>query len=415
MAGQKFTLPNDIAYADNVGNILRGLLNGVKQTAQSFAAIHDLDAEYLEMVMQGQRPITSKIIQAVESHPPLNARDLLTPNRRWEIPVNDDTTDGVVICPPEKMMATKRRFHRGPAGNKVPFYDYADTAMSKTSPFRPEWIAELYVNEGANPFSMPHWAFNNGHFEFQMTYFIGQVNFHWIDKLGEKHVCQMNTGDMNFITPFVPHTFTTRVQDGGLILAVTYGGAISTPEFQAEIQQLSLQEFLDKYLAQIADRSHIVSQTINQSACREITALGGIIIKRYQDAKTRCVPFPGTKELISGIPFQPYTQAFEHNVAPRGSQTAFQNESEIWGYVTGELPIQLKWADHSETMNQNTSFFIKPKTPHLPQSALNRPAQMITMEIKPGAGNPIDELGMIHEFTGIAGLQRVHSETKQWF
>ena len=37
----------------------------------------------------------------------------------------------------------------------------------------------------------------------------------------------MNTGDSNYITPFVPHSFTSRDPDNlGLIIAITYAGQV---------------------------------------------------------------------------------------------------------------------------------------------------------------------------------------------
>ena len=57
--------------------------------------------------------------------------------------------------------------------------------MSKISPFRPEWIEELVVIDDNNP-ENPDVAFNNGHFLHQFTYFVGPVNFYYIDENGKK-------------------------------------------------------------------------------------------------------------------------------------------------------------------------------------------------------------------------------------
>ena len=48
---------------------------------------------------------------------------------------------------------------------------------------------------------------NNGHFMHQFTYFIGDVNFYYIDKNGKKQTAMMSTGDSMYITPFTPHSF----------------------------------------------------------------------------------------------------------------------------------------------------------------------------------------------------------------
>ena len=49
----------------------------------------------------------------------------------------------------------------------------------------------------------------------------------------------MKTGDSMYISPFVPHTFTTRSdQDNGLILALTYGNKL-TGDVKQELSGLS--------------------------------------------------------------------------------------------------------------------------------------------------------------------------------
>ena len=122
-----------------------------------------------------------------------------------------------------------------------PYYEYRDTVMSTVAPFRPEWILDLCIvddNEATN--SKVQW--NNGHFMHQFTYFIGEVNFYYKDSNGKKKVAIMNTGDSMYITPFTPHSFTTRkgAKEPGLILALTYGGQL-TGDIQQELSALSVE------------------------------------------------------------------------------------------------------------------------------------------------------------------------------
>ena len=69
-----------------------------------------------------------------------------------------------------------------------PYYLYKDTVMSKISPFRPEWIQQLKVVEDLNPENNKV-KFNNGHFLHQFTYFIGPVNFYYMDGKQKKSSC----------------------------------------------------------------------------------------------------------------------------------------------------------------------------------------------------------------------------------
>ena len=110
------------------------------------------------------------------------------------------------------------------------YYNYKDTAMSKVSTFRPEWIQELVVVKNNNPLNS-NVVYNNGHFLHQFTYFIGPVNFYYKDKNNKKKVAKMNTGDSMHISPYIPHSFTTRKNKEnklGLILALTYSGNIDS-------------------------------------------------------------------------------------------------------------------------------------------------------------------------------------------
>merc|ERR1719296_639511 len=61
----------------------------------------------------------------------------------------------------------------------------------------------------------------------QTTLFIGPVDFYFKDQHGVVHRHEMDTGDSNYISPFVPHSFTARSKEReAVIIAVTYGGNV---------------------------------------------------------------------------------------------------------------------------------------------------------------------------------------------
>jgi len=393
------TQPNE-----NYGSILRGLLNGVKQTANSFAKVHNLDAAYLEKVMKGEQMLTQEIIDAVENHTPLNARRLFNPEDRDKFPIQDDTEDGVIIFTAKQRESTIRTFERGPGGQKAPFYDYADTAMSKTSSFRPEWIVERYFHSGEDP-DTPDWAFNKGHFEYQMTYFIGPVNFHWIDKDGKKHVRKMNTGDTNYITPFVPHTFTTRKEGEGLILAVTYGGSVASEDFQTEIKKKEMNEYVKETIEKLPTHA-------SRMATDE---LNGVIITRNADGMVTKTSAYKEKEILSNVPNQSFTKVKEYDVLNSESlELDLKVDADRWGYNVGDVPVLLKWSSHSKELAPGDSFFIQPNVEHTFRK-LDGEGKIVVMEIKPEDGDQMQDLALIYKYSGQEGLERVHSETKQWF
>ncbi|CAK9070896.1 unnamed protein product, partial [Durusdinium trenchii] len=226
----------------------------------------------------------------------------------YAVPLNDlwldadDTLAGCRVFSFEQAESSSRVLDRQDrSGRRTPYYEYRDSAMSRCSQFRPEWIkaapgrggaggrasgaeAETWT-DGGGRVSLPrllggyecptnhktwwylndrwqgfreeaevldvvlHWSgeqararnllvtsgdpldpdiqMNNGHLMMQTTLFIGPVDFYWKDRHGKVHRREMNTGDSNYISPFVPHSFTARKDaPEAIIIAVTYGGAV---------------------------------------------------------------------------------------------------------------------------------------------------------------------------------------------
>lgn len=140
--------------------------------------------------------------------------------------LQDDCTSGVRIMRRIESEASSRIIERPDAkGNLSPYYEYRDTAYSRLSPFRPEWIRPLCDAPDACP-DRTSVAFNNGHLLNQYTFYVGAINFYW-SLYGNRHGCEMNTGDSTYGTPWWPHTFATREPDKrAYILAVTFGGDV---------------------------------------------------------------------------------------------------------------------------------------------------------------------------------------------
>ena len=210
------------------GQNFLGILNDIKRRPEDAAKELGMSVDEINAIIKGQKPLSQELVNHAVRIWPVNARDFYI--------IHDDCPQGVKIMTAEDSKKSSRVMER--AGK--PYYEYRDTAMSTTAPFRPEWIMELcYVNDNDPSNSVIQW--NNGHFMHQFTYFIGDVNFYYRTPKGEKKVDVMNTGDSMYITPFVSHTFTTRngAKQNGLILALTYGGKL-TGDAQQELSALSV-------------------------------------------------------------------------------------------------------------------------------------------------------------------------------
>ncbi len=138
----------------------------------------------------------------------------------------DDTDDGALILSSHYSLESQRIFNRANArGDKSPYYEYRDTAMSRLNGLRPEWIRPLRFTPDPDPENKDV-AMNNGHLLHQVTFFAGDINFYFEDD-GRVHSSEMSWGDSNYIPPFIPHSFTTRDPEvQAFIVAITFAGPV---------------------------------------------------------------------------------------------------------------------------------------------------------------------------------------------
>lgn len=210
----------DAAYLQIVGSRILAEANDLKRDSHSLATELGFDDATIENVLAGAAsPDTAdEVIRRMGQTYPIDDADLRI--------LPDDCDAGIKIMRAEESLATSRIFKRPDRrGQLEPYYEYRDTAFSRLSPFRPEWIRELRVVSDSDPHN-PDVAFNHGHFLHQYSMYVGPVNHYWeVD--GRRYSSEMNTGDSSYTTPFRPHTFTSRsTTERALILAVTFGGNV---------------------------------------------------------------------------------------------------------------------------------------------------------------------------------------------
>ena len=210
------------------GQNFLGILNDLKRRPEDAATELGISLEEITQIIDGKKILSQEIIEKAVKIWPLNVSDFYI--------IYDDTPTGVKLMSAEESKMSSRIMNR--AGK--PYYEYRDTVMSSVAPFRPEWIMELcQVDDNNSENTDAKW--NNGHFMHQFTYFIGDVNFYYLDEDNKKQISIMKTGDSMYISPFVPHTFTSRnKQSNGLILALTYGNKL-TGDVKQELSGLSIE------------------------------------------------------------------------------------------------------------------------------------------------------------------------------
>jgi len=202
------------------GALILSELNDLKRTVESCAKEVNWDVSVVHSIVNGNsdEDTVHKFIEVCSSYYPINKNNLLL--------LENDCEMGIKFYSKEKSINSSRIFYRSNRhGEKTPYYEYRDTAMSKLSYYRPEWIKQLRFVADNNPYNFDV-IYNNGHFMHQVTFFVGPVNFYYeVD--GVKYCEEMNSGDSNYITPFYPHSFTTRDESQeAYILAVTFGANV---------------------------------------------------------------------------------------------------------------------------------------------------------------------------------------------
>jgi hypothetical protein len=202
----------DTAYLARAGVAFRAVINDLKRDPESAARDLGVSVRLIDDVIAGRQPLPEDLLTRAVAVWPVNERDFF--------PVHDDTPAGARVMRAAESASTARVLRRGGRD----YYEYRDTAMSRVSMFRPEWIRMLQPVRDNDP-DNPDVEWNNGHFLYQFTYFVGSVNYYY-EWQGIRHCVPMNTGDSVSGLPYAPHTFTARNGEPALILALTYGGRL---------------------------------------------------------------------------------------------------------------------------------------------------------------------------------------------
>lgn len=272
-----------------IGSNFLGILNDLKRRPEDASRELNIPLSEISMIIKGEKQLTHEIVSRATQIWPINERDFYI--------IRDDCNLGIKVMTKENSEKSSRIMER--AGK--PYYEYRDTAMSRLSPFRPEWIKELcYVDDNDPNNANVQW--NRGHFMHQFTYFIGNVNFYYLDSIGKKQVAIMNTGDSMYISPFVPHSFTTRTgaHQHGLILALTYGNKL-TGDVQQELSAIS-SELGKEYALDFSSKQNASSsllkfhREIGSISVKELSQRSNISEKQIEDFENNLL-IPSDNEL----------------------------------------------------------------------------------------------------------------------
>ncbi len=432
-----------------------GMLNDLKRRPEDAAAELNIPVDEILAIIADEKELSPHLIHRATEVWPVNARDFYV--------IQDDTNHSVKIMRAAASAESTRLMHR--AGS--PYYEYRDTAMSTVAQFRPEWIMPLALVDDNDPKNQTvQW--NNGHFLHQFTYFIGPVNFYYLDETNQKRTAVMHTGDSMYITPFVPHSFTTRktpTGEKGLILALTYGARL-TGDAQQELSVLG-NDLAPQYALDFSTREkalgsllafHMNAASIDSKELAQRLGIDEHIILGYQEGtfipndhfihnvahalhinKRDLLPpdtlerkvilqntnaarrwaHPSTTQAyeiaeLAQTKNLPYSKALELTLQSKEFDLVFDLHMGLhqYGYNVGTTAIQMAWNDSGTTytsaINPNDSFYIKPFIPH----NFRGNGKLLLLRIGGNlVGDAQRELSLIDQ----KGVTRAIGETTQWY
>jgi uncharacterized RmlC-like cupin family protein len=381
------------------------------------------------------------------------------------VPDKDDTNAGVRVMRAADSAKSARIFDRPDGtGTLSPYYEYRDTAMSRMGPFKPEWIQPLRVVANAAP-DNPDVAFNNGHLMHQLTFFIGEVNFYWRSE-GKLHCAELNTGDSNYITPYVPHSFTSRNPERlGLIIAVTYAdqlrhalselshigpdaanqlaGDSRRPEsvLRARLaRQLAAESLSEADLAERLAPSGIAAERCRRIVAGEtlpsrdeFDALAQALAIRPSDLRAdppthasdvvvqragaaRAYPSGNRPACrlaeLARCPQQPNLKGFEITLLDGAAE--FRHSLHEYAYNFGEAPVSLSWgADRENILAPGDSAYVRPMVPHAYARPPRQEEGRLAVVRIPGALS--DSVFSEYATYAAEGRRRATGEDRTWF
>lgn len=192
--------------------VRRTLLNSIKRNDEIAADELGLPLEQFQSFMNGSNADAIEILARAVKKWPVSEREFFA--------VRDDAPMGFVKMSAADSKSSERCIAR--RGER--YFNYRDSAMSTVSPIRPELVEMLVSVDNADP-SNSKIRWNSGHFFYQISYFVGNVNFYYEDH-GKKTCVEMNTGDSSFLGRYIPHSFAKRTDDEAYILALTFAGPL---------------------------------------------------------------------------------------------------------------------------------------------------------------------------------------------
>ena len=145
----------------------RQVMNDLKRRDIDAANDFNISLRKFRDILSGKIHLNEKMLARIVKKWPVKLSDLLNPminNQNFKIMKINESENS------SRIMQRKGE----------DYYEYRDTVVERNAPFKPEWIRELcYVKNNKSTNKKVKW--NKGHLLHQFTYFVGKVNFYYME------------------------------------------------------------------------------------------------------------------------------------------------------------------------------------------------------------------------------------------
>ena len=413
---------------------LRQILNDLKRRPEDAARELKISHAKIKKILNGKANLDFKTVKKIIKVWPVQVDSLI--NHKFFYKKSPD----IKIFTKKQSLKTSRIIKR----NGKDYYEYRDTVMEKFAPFRPEWIRTICkVNNNKSTNKNVIW--NKGHLLHQFTYFVGNINFYYVNDKGVKSVAKMKTGDSMYISPYVPHSFASRDNLENFIIALTYLDKV-TPQLQDNLTLIGNLN-AKKILVDVKDGSKINKDLIKRFK-NNLLLTDEEISKRLKKIKKNNVYekysnilgvntkdilafdkrnkvtiskknnsnkwyFPNSRQKtfqiseLASSKFVPDAKSIEINVL-KNNNIVLENFCHQYLYVLSDN-IKLKHNSKIFKLNRDDTFYLKP---FVKFSIINKNANVLILRV-PGniSGDNLLQLSQL----GKKNIERVLSENSRWY
>ena len=413
---------------------LRQILNDLKRRPEDAARELKISHAKIKKILNGKANLDFKTVKKIIKVWPVQVDSLI--NHKFFYKKSPD----IKIFTKKQSLKTSRIIKR----NGKDYYEYRDTVMEKFAPFRPEWIRTICkVNNNKSTNKNVIW--NKGHLLHQFTYFVGNINFYYVNDKGVKSVAKMKTGDSMYISPYVPHSFASRDNLENFIIALTYLDKV-TPQLQDNLTLIGNLN-AKKILVDVKDGSKINKDLIKRFK-NNLLLTDEEISKRLKKIKKNNVYekysnilgvntkdilafdkrnkvtikkknnynkwyFPNSRQKtfqiseLASSKFVPDAKSIEINVL-KNNNIVLENFCHQYLYVLSDN-IKLKHNSKIFKLNKDDTFYLKP---FVKFSIINKNANVLILRV-PGniSGDNLLQLSQL----GKKNIERVLSENSRWY